>query len=290
MRRGGASRACSVRMRPSRPPPAPVLPPPGYRRGGHRRAARGSGAEGKAMFRALLPARCPRPPPCRRLSAPAPPARPGLGARLCVVAGAGAAAGAGWLYLRAERERRRRERRRAELRALALGRGEFRLQDHAGRPRRMGDFRGRWVLLYFGFTHCPDVCPEELEKLGRAAELLERDPALPPLQPLFVTLDPERDDAAALARYVRDFHPRLLGLTGGAEEVRAAARAYGVYAAAGPRDEDGDYIVDHSVFIYLLGPDGLLLDCYGRAKTDAQIAQSVRRHMETYEPVLQAGE
>ncbi|KAK2517211.1 hypothetical protein Q9233_013239 [Columba guinea] len=125
-----------------------------------------------------------------------------------------------------------------------LGRGVRGHKDHAGRPRRMGDFRGRWVLLYFGFTHCPDVCPEELEKLGRAAELLERDPALPPLQPLFVTLDPERDDAAALAR----------------------------------------------VFIYLLGPDGLLLDCYGRAKTDAQIAQSVRRHMETYEPVLQAGE
>ncbi|KAF1596743.1 hypothetical protein FQV11_0000042, partial [Eudyptes moseleyi] len=69
------------------------------------------------------------------------------------------------------------------------------------------------------------------------------------------------------------------------EEVRAAGGDYRVYASAGPRDEDGDYLVDHSVLIYLLGPDGLLLDCYGPAKTAAQIARSVRRHMETYRPL-----
>ncbi|NXC23246.1 SCO2 protein, partial [Corythaeola cristata] len=176
-------------------------------------------------------------------------------------------------------------RRREELRALALGQGDFRLLDQAGRARSKADFRGRWVLLYFGFTHCPDVCPEELAKLSRAVALLEAQPGLPPVQPLFITVDPERDDVAAVARYVRDFHPRLLGLTGSAEAVRAAGSAYRVYASAGARDEDGDYLVDHSVLIYLLGPDGLLLDWYGRAKTDAQIARSVRRHMETYEPL-----
>ncbi|NXT59472.1 SCO2 protein, partial [Pluvianellus socialis] len=181
--------------------------------------------------------------------------------------------------------RRARARRRAELRALALGQGNFQLQDQAGRPRRKSDFRGQWVLLYFGFTHCPDVCPEELEKLSRAVELLEREPGLPPLQPLFITVDPQRDDAAALGRYLRDFHPRLLGLTGSAEEVRAAGSAYRVYASAGPPDEAGDYIVDHSVLIYLLGPDGLLLDCYGRAKSAEHIARSVRRHMRTYRPL-----
>ncbi|KAF1421497.1 hypothetical protein FQV23_0013409, partial [Spheniscus humboldti] len=172
------------------------------------------------------------------------------------------------------------------LRALALGRGDFQLLDQAGRRRRKADFRGQWVLLYFGFTHCPDVCPAELEKLSRAVALLEREPGLPPVQPLFITVDPRRDDVAAMGRYVRDFHPRLLGLTGSPEEVRAAAGDYRVYASAGPPDEDGDYIVDHSVLIYLLGPDGLFLDCYGRGRTDAQIARSVRRHMETYEPLL----
>ncbi|KAM6211505.1 protein SCO2 homolog, mitochondrial [Sarcoramphus papa] len=249
------------------------------------------------MFQALLPARClprrlprrPALPPPRGLAGPGPrPAEEGLplGRRVAVVAGVAAAAGAAWLYLREEKGRRQRARRREELRALALGQGDFRLLDQAGRWRRKADFRGQWVLLYFGFTHCPDVCPEELEKLSRAVTLLEREPGLPPVQPLFITVDPERDDVAALGRYLRDFHPRFLGLTGSPEEVRAVGSAYRVYASAGPKDEDGDYIVDHTVLIYLLGPDGFFLDYYGRSKTDAQIAQSVRRHMETYEPLL----
>ncbi|KAM6424645.1 LOW QUALITY PROTEIN: protein SCO2 homolog, mitochondrial [Rhynochetos jubatus] len=243
------------------------------------------------MFRALLlPARrLPRRP------SPALPLRRGLGRwgdeglpvgrRAAVVAGVAAVAGGAWLYLREEKARRRRERRREELRELALGQGDFRLLDQTGRRRRKADFRGQWVLLYFGFTHCPDVCPDELEKLSRAVALLDREPGLPPVQPLFITVDPERDDVPAVARYVRDFHPRLLGLTGSPEEVRAAGGAYRVYASAGPKDEDGDYIVDHTVLIYLLGPDGLFLDYYGRSKTDAQIARSVRRHMETYRPL-----
>ncbi|NXD88907.1 SCO2 protein, partial [Halcyon senegalensis] len=206
--------------------------------------------------------------------------------RVAVVGVAGAVAAGAWLYLREEKGRRRRAQRREELRALALGQGDFELVDQAGRPRRKSDFRGHWVLLYFGFTHCPDVCPEELEKMSRAVELLESEPGLPPVQPVFITVDPERDDAAAMARYLRDFHPRLLGLTGTPEAVRAAGGAYRVYASAGPKDSDGDYVVDHTVIIYLLSPDGLFLDYYGRSKTHAQIAQSVRRHMDTYEPLL----
>ncbi|XP_074428697.1 protein SCO2 homolog, mitochondrial [Larus michahellis] len=215
--------------------------------------------------------------------------RPGQGLplwqRLGVAALVAGAAGGLWLWLRAEKGRQRQVRRRAELRALALGQGDFQLRDQEGRPRCKADFRGQWVLLYFGFTHCPDVCPEELGKLSHAVELLEREPGLPPLQPLFITVDPERDDAAAMGRYLRDFHPRLLGLTGTPEEVRAAGSAYRVYASAGPRDEDGDYIVDHTILIYLLGPDGLFLDCYGRSKSAQDIARSVRRHMDTYEPL-----
>ncbi|XP_061845574.1 protein SCO2 homolog, mitochondrial [Colius striatus] len=247
------------------------------------------------MLRALLAARClcrpvPRlPPPPRRCRGSSRPGEPALSLsqRLAAVAAAAGLAGAGWLWLREQKERRRQRRRREELRELALGRGDFQLQDHTGRPRSKADFLGRWVLLYFGFTHCPDVCPEELEKLSRAVELLERQPRLPALQPLFITLDPERDDAAALRRFLRGFHPRLLGLTGTADAIASVARQFRVYASAGPRDADGDYIVDHTVLIYLLGPDGLFLDYYGRSKSEAQIAQSVQRHMETYEPLPQ---
>ncbi|XP_075582328.1 LOW QUALITY PROTEIN: protein SCO2 homolog, mitochondrial [Pelecanus crispus] len=260
MRRGAAALGVrSVRMRPPQPQPPPPFPPlllplPGARRRGAQRAGRGSGVREQSGQRRW-----------ERW---------------------GPAAGAAWLYLREEKAQRQRARRRAELRALALGQGDFQLLDQAGRARCKGDFRGQWVLLYFGFTHCPDICPEELEKLSRAVTLLEREPGLPPVQPLFITVDPERDDVAAVARYVRDFHPRLLGLTGSPEEVRAAGQAYRVYASAGPKDEDGDYVVDHTVLIYLLGPDGLFLDYYGRSKTDVQIAQSVRRHMEAYEPLF----
>ncbi|KAJ8249608.1 hypothetical protein COCON_G00228240 [Conger conger] len=187
-----------------------------------------------------------------------------------------------WWYVRSEKQLKHRLQRLEQLRQAAVGQGDFHLLDHTGRRRSKRDFRGRWVLLYFGFTHCPDICPEELEKLCGVVRELERDPALPPVQPLFVSVDPERDDVPAMARYVRDFHPRLLGLTGSPEEVREAGRAYRVYCSAGPKDEDGDYIVDHTVLIYLLSPDGLFLDYYNRTKDETQIADSVRKHMKAH--------
>ncbi|NWR82230.1 SCO2 protein, partial [Centropus unirufus] len=205
-----------------------------------------------------------------------------LGKRVAVVAAVAAGAGTAWLYLRQQKSRREQERRRKELRALALGKGDFQLRDQHGKSRSLADFQGRWVLLYFGFTHCPDICPEELGKLSQVVEKLEKEKELPELQPLFITVDPERDDEAALRRYLRDFHPRILGLTGSAREVREAGKAFRVYASAGPRDEDGDYIVDHSVLLYLLAPDGVLQDYYGRGKSEEEVARSVRRHMGTY--------
>ncbi|NXK89270.1 SCO2 protein, partial [Formicarius rufipectus] len=213
-----------------------------------------------------------------------PPVLP-LWQRAAVVGAALGAAGAAWLSLREEKERRRRQRRLRDLRALSLGQTDFELQDTAGTPRRRADLLGRWVLLYFGFTHCPDVCPEQLERLCDTVRLLEADPALPPVQPLFVTVDPARDDAAALGRYLGEFHPRLQGLTGTPEQVRAAAAAFRIYVSAGAPDEDGDYVVDHSVLTFLLDPDGLVRDCYGRARTAEELAGSVRRHMESYEPL-----
>ncbi|NWZ88758.1 SCO2 protein, partial [Poecile atricapillus] len=207
--------------------------------------------------------------------------------RLLVAVAVLVTAGTAWLYLRQQKRRQQRSRHLRQLRALALARGDFELRDTSGTPRRLpSDFQGRWLLLYFGFTHCPDVCPEELQKLGAALELLEQQqPRLPELQPLFITVDPERDDEEALGRYLRDFHPRLLGLTGTPEQVRGAAAAFGVYVSAGPRDEDGDYVVDHSVLTFLVDPDGVFRDCYGRSRTAQEVARSVRGHMEGYEPL-----
>ncbi|KAG6923663.1 SCO2, cytochrome c oxidase assembly protein, partial [Chelydra serpentina] len=213
-------------------------------------------------------------------------ARIQLRTRLLVTGLLGGAALGGWLYLRSEKGRQQKLQRVQELKKLAIGQGDFHLVDHTGRPRSKAHFLGQWVLLYFGFTHCPDICPEELEKMSQVVRLLDQEPRLPRVQPIFITVDPERDDVAAVAKYVQEFHPRLLGLTGSPEHVREAGRAYRVYYSAGPRDEDDDYIVDHTVIIYLLGPDGLFLDYYNRSKSEAQIVQSVRGHMETYQTLL----
>ncbi|XP_054426445.1 protein SCO2 homolog, mitochondrial isoform X2 [Pteronotus mesoamericanus] len=214
------------------------------------------------------------------------PQGPGLRTRLLVTALLGTGLGGAWLAMRAEKERRRQQQRTEALRQASVGQGDFSLLDHRGQARRKADFRGQWVLMYFGFTHCPDICPDELEKLVQVVRQLEAEPGLPPVQPIFITVDPERDDVAAMARYVQDFHPRLLGLTGSAEQVAQVSRSYRVYYSAGPKDEDQDYIVDHSIAIYLLSPDGLFTDYYSRARSAEQIADSVRRHMAAFRSVL----
>ncbi|KAL0962807.1 hypothetical protein UPYG_G00345740 [Umbra pygmaea] len=187
-----------------------------------------------------------------------------------------------WWYVHNEKEQKYRMQRLEQLKQVAVGQGDFSLLDHRGNRRTKRDFLGSWVLLYFGFTHCPDICPDELEKLSAVVTALDNDPSLPLIQPLFVTVDPERDDVAALERYVKDFHPRLIGLTGTPDEVKAAGKDYRVYASPGPKDEDGDYIVDHTILIYLVSPDGVFLDYYNRMKNDVQITKSIRNHMKNY--------
>ncbi|XP_028250474.1 protein SCO2 homolog, mitochondrial [Parambassis ranga] len=189
--------------------------------------------------------------------------------------------GACW-YVTLEKEQKLRQRRIEQLREVALGQGSFSLLDHKGQRKSKQDFLGSWVLLYFGFTHCPDICPDELDKLSAVVSALDQDASLPPVQPLFITVDPERDDVLALARYIKDFHPRLIGLTGTPQAVKDAGQDYRVYASAGPKDEDGDYIVDHTILIYLISPDGLFLDYYNRTKSQEQITESVRNHIRSY--------
>lgn len=229
--------------------------------------------------------RIPQPRCHNSSSSPTPAAGPSLRKRLALTAALGGGLLVAWWLLHSEKQQKLQKKRVEQLRRVALGQGNFSLLDHNGQRRSKKDFLGSWVLLYFGFTHCPDICPDELDKLTAVVAALDRDVSLPPVQPLFITVDPERDDVPALARYVRDFHPRLVALTGTAEEVREAGRDYRVYASAGPRDEDGGYMVDHSILIYLVTPDGLFLDYYNRMKNQEQIEQSVRKHMTSYTPI-----
>jgi protein SCO1/2 len=131
--------------------------------------------------------------------------------------------------------------------------GPFALIDQTGARRTDVDFRGKLLLVYFGFTYCPDVCPTDLQEIAAAVDRL--GPAGDTVQPIFITVDPERDTPAHLKDYVSLFHPRLVGLTGSAAAIRDAARAYRTYYAKVPLDK-GDYTVDHSAFIYLMGRDG----------------------------------
>lgn len=152
--------------------------------------------------------------------------------------------------------------------------GPFELLDHNGQVARDSDFRGKFLLVMFGYTFCPDVCPTELQTITEAMEQLGR--MAPKVQPLMVTVDPERDTAAVLADYVGNFHPSLIGLTGSLAQIKAAARAYRVYFAKTPPDDEGDYFMDHSAFVYLMGPDGQYLHHFPLTTAPVDMADKIR--------------
>jgi protein SCO1/2 len=137
----------------------------------------------------------------------------------------------------------------------ALVGGPFQLTDQDGRRVTDQDFRGKWMLVFFGFTNCPDVCPTALQVMAAALDKLGASAER--VIPVFISVDPERDTPAQLALYVRSFHPRLVGLTGSPQEVEAAAKAYRVYfkRVADPKSSAG-YTMDHSSIVYVMGPDG----------------------------------
>ncbi|MBY0300163.1 MAG: SCO family protein [Sphingomonas ginsenosidimutans] len=135
--------------------------------------------------------------------------------------------------------------------------GPFTLTDQNGRTVTDSDFAGRYRIVYFGYTFCPDVCPVDVQNISAALKLVEaKDAALGKrIVPIFVTVDPARDTPAVLKKFTAAFHPRLVGLTGSAEAIAKTAKEYGIYYARGAGTADG-YMMDHSRQIYLFGPDG----------------------------------
>ena len=152
--------------------------------------------------------------------------------------------------------------------------GPFALTDQNGKQRTDGDFRGRLMLVYFGFTYCPDICPTDLQQIGLAVDRL--GPAGEMVQPVFITVDPERDTPEHLKDYMSLFHPRFIGLTGEAAAVKQAARAYRVYFRKIEREDKSDYTVDHSAFIYLMGPGGEYLGFFPPGTSAERLADAIR--------------
>ena len=139
---------------------------------------------------------------------------------------------------------------------------DLRLTDHTGKTRTLADFHGKAVALFFGYTHCPDVCPTTLADMAQVMRLLGKQADR--VQVIFVTLDPERDTAAMLAQYVPAFHPSFMGLRGDAAATAEAAKAFGV--SYQKQLNKSGYTLDHTAGSYLIAPDGklVLLAPYGQ--------------------------
>jgi len=152
--------------------------------------------------------------------------------------------------------------------------GPFTLTDQDGKRVSDAQFAGRYRLMYFGYTFCPDVCPVDVQKLMQGFRLLERDqPAkAAKLQPIFITVDPARDTPAALKQFVRSFHPRLIGLTGSDAEIAAVAREYGISYEKREGATPGTYLMDHVRSTILYGPDGKPIAIVAQDGTPEQIA------------------
>jgi cytochrome oxidase Cu insertion factor (SCO1/SenC/PrrC family) len=152
--------------------------------------------------------------------------------------------------------------------------GDFTLTDHTGARRTAVDFRGRFLLIYFGYTYCPDVCPTDLQAMAEAVEELGDDAARVEL--LFITIDPARDTVEHLQDYVPLFHPRLVGLTGTPEDVTRVATAYKAWFRRVDERDASEYLFEHSGFIYLFGPDGAYLGFFPPGTSAERIATIIR--------------
>jgi protein SCO1/2 len=153
--------------------------------------------------------------------------------------------------------------------------GSFTLVDHTGATVTGETYRGKWLVMFFGFTHCPDICPTTLSKIANMMELLGQDAGK--VQPLFITVDPERDTPEVLRDYVAAFDSRIVGLTGSTEQIGAIAKSYSIISQ---RSGDGaDYTIGHSTPIYLLDPNGFYISTLDPDTSVQEMAKWLRALM-----------
>ncbi|MBV9249859.1 MAG: SCO family protein [Acetobacteraceae bacterium] len=152
--------------------------------------------------------------------------------------------------------------------------GPFVLEDGNGHQVTNRDFRGKYMLVYFGYTYCPDVCPTTLNTIAEAIDKLGQKAN--EVQPIFITVDPKRDTPAVVKQYTTSFSPRLMGLTGTPEQIATVAKEYRVYYAEhriGPKPDD--YAMDHTSVLYLMGPDGSFLAPIRPDQTSDEMAKEL---------------
>jgi cytochrome oxidase Cu insertion factor (SCO1/SenC/PrrC family) len=154
--------------------------------------------------------------------------------------------------------------------------GPFTLSDATGKPRSDSEFRGKLMIVYFGYTFCPDVCPADLMAITQALDAL--GPLADGVQPVFITIDPERD-TKMLGEYVSAFHHSLVGLTGSPEDIRKVANAYKAFYVKVPGERDGDYSIDHTGVIYLMGRSGEYLGFMPPQTSPERLSEILRKYL-----------
>ncbi|KAG8995773.1 Cu-binding protein [Tulasnella sp. JGI-2019a] len=183
----------------------------------------------------------------------------------------------GGLYFYFESEKQKvQERRAKELKSSKSGRpkvgGPFSLLDQDGKTFTEQDLMGNWSLVYFGFTNCPDICPEELDKMGVVVDSIEKHYGADAVKPVFISVDPARDSVEQVKKYLEDFHPQMVGLTGTYDAVKSVCKSYRVYFSTPPDTKAGDdYLVDHSIYFYLMDPEGQFAGAFGKATTAEEV-------------------
>lgn len=159
----------------------------------------------------------------------------------------------------------------------ALVGGPFELINQKGETVTEADFRGRHMLIFFGFTYCPDICPLTLEIIGAAMD--ELGPMSDQVQPVFVTVDPERDTPEVLAEYLSYFGDNIVGLTGTPDQVSHILSIYRVYAAKTGDIASEDYLMDHSTIVYLMAPDGRFMTHFSQIASPQDLADQIRAYL-----------
>jgi protein SCO1/2 len=157
--------------------------------------------------------------------------------------------------------------------------GDFALVDKAGKPVRFHDFVGKYRIVYFGYTFCPDACPLDVQKMMQGyAKFAKAEPQVAArVQPLFISIDPARDTPAAVGEFAASFSPKLIGLTGSEAQVAEAAKMFKAYYAKGAATTGGGYLMDHARIAYLMGPDGKPLALLPIDQTPDAVAESLAK-------------
>ncbi|KAK2739621.1 Cu-binding protein [Onygenales sp. PD_40] len=202
-------------------------------------------------------------------------------AALFIITGAGMI-----VYFRYEKARL--ERKRIVEMSKGVGKpkvgGPFVLKDLDGNVFTEEQLKGKYSFVYFGFTHCPDICPDELDKMAAIIDLVRaKSNNQSVLRPVFITCDPARDSPEVLRKYLAEFHKGIIGLTGTYEQVKNVCKQYRVYFSTPEKVKPGeDYLVDHSIYFYLMDPEGDFVECIGRQDTPESASTVILDHIKDW--------